>query len=527
MPKKNKIRRVTVRVDEEQKILTGLIVDDTYCTGVLAMLRPEHLESKYARRIVKWVRDYHTKYDKAPGKEIETVYKVNSNSIAEGEADIIEGFLTTLSTQYETGSEYNWEYQIDLTRDYIRDRALKVLTENVKVLSDRGDRDLAEGFVRDFIVTTKYTTQWVWPLLDIELQHRMLDRSKQGLFLLDGAPGRLFGPWQAGWIVAFVGPEKRGKSWWLIEVAIQAIVQRLRVAFFSLEMIDEDMTARIVRNVTGLPDEAGQIKGPVWDCAYNQNDSCDLDVRTNNEPIPTNDVGVPMFDETSSYHPCTYCKDHPRKYLRHYKVASWFEQFHRGDTFYDKVVSRAAEFAKQYSGHNLALRTFPRNSVGVDGIIAALDELKTTHDFLPHIVIVDYADILMAEGREEERHKLDLIWKRLAALAQERKVIVVTASQAKSASRKQRSVRPGDFAEDYRKGATVDLAIGLSQIDSEEEGKSEREQMVMRLSAMAVRHTRTPNEECYVLQNLELGQPAMDTFAKSVAIHSTPNGDES
>ena len=518
---RTRVKRVPVKVDNEQKLLTGLIVDDAYCSRVLAMVQPAHLESKYARRIVQWVRDYHAKYDKAPGKEIETIYRVNSPQIDETEASIIEGFLHTLSSQYEQDGRDNWEYQIDLARNYIRDRALGLLSDQVKVFTDRGDLEQAEGAVRDFIVTSGATSKWIQPLLDISLQHQMLDRQKEGLFRLEGAAGRVFGWWQRGWIIAFVGSEKKGKTWWLVEVATQAIIQGLRVAFFTLEMVDLDMTARFARHVTALPDQAGDILGPVWDCAHNQSDACDLRVRTNEEPIPLNNDGVPTWDEAAAYRPCTYCKDHPQKWLGEYKVASWFELSFKGDTFYDKCIDRTAAFAQQYGGANLWQHSYPRNSVGVDTIIAALDELQAVKDFTPDVVIVDYADILLAEGREEERHKLDTIWKRLAALAQERKIILVTASQAKSGARKQRSVKAGDYAEDYRKGATVDLAIGLNQMDSDVEGRSEKAQMVMRLSAMAVRHTAWPDEEVYVLQNLNLGQPAMDTFAKSGVLYPT------
>ncbi len=516
-----RIRRVPIKADEEQKILTGLIVDDSYCRRVLAMLKPEHLESKYAKRILQWVKEYHTNYDKAPGNQIETIYRVNNATIDEGEAGVIEKFLQNLSTQYEQNGETNWEYQIDLARAHIRDRALKVLADNVKVLADRGDLEKAEGTIRDFSVTAAATSKWVWPLLDADLHHRMLARQKGGLFKPDGAFGNLFGWWQRGWIVAFVGPEKRGKTWWLIEMAVQATVQNLRVAFFTLEMVEEDIASRITRNITALPDETGDLQIPVWDCAHNQTDQCDLSVRTNDEAIPVNADGTPVFDTFSNYQPCTYCKDNPKGNLRNYRVASWFAITHKGESFHDEVIDRTAAFAMQFNGGNIAMHTYPRNSVGVDTLIAALDELENNHQFIPDMVVVDYADILLAEGKEEERHKLDKIWKRLAALAQERHIIVLTASQAKSGARKQRSVKQGDYAEDYRKGATVDLAIGLNQLDSEDEGKSEREQGVMRLSAMAVRHTAWPNEELYVLQNLKIGQPALDTFAKSVAIHGT------
>lgn len=53
--------------------------------------------------------------------------------------------------------------------------------------------------------------------------------------------------------------------------------------------------------------------------------------------------------------------------------------------------------------------------------------------------------------------------------------------------------------------------IGLNQL-VKEGSTDERKAMIMRLSVMVKRHGETPSEECFVLQNLGLGQPAMDTY---------------
>ena len=116
------LRRVPVNTGSEEKLLTGLIVDDEYCRRVLAMIRPDLIENQFSRRIIEWVRDYQERYDKAPGLEIQDIFAVNKAHLGEDEATIIEIYLGNLSRNYEAESNHNWPYQIDLSRDYLRAR---------------------------------------------------------------------------------------------------------------------------------------------------------------------------------------------------------------------------------------------------------------------------------------------------------------------------------------------------------------------------------------------------------------------
>jgi hypothetical protein len=99
-------------------------------------------------------------------------------------------------------------------------------------------------------------------------------------------------------------------------------------------------------------------------------------------------------------------------------------------------------------------------------------------------------------------------------MAGKRKVLVVTASQTTRKSLSTKHIQTDQVAEDIRKLAHIDLGIGLNQLVKKED-EDERKAMIMRLSVMVKRHGETPSEECFVLQNLGLGQPAMDTYTTS------------
>jgi hypothetical protein len=278
-------------------------------------------------------------------------------------------------------------------------------------------------------------------------------------------------------------------------------------------MGEEDQGQRFVQHATALGHHKGMVKIPVWDCGKNQDGSCDLSVRKNLEPIPRNDNGVPTFDEDSEYTPCTYCKTHPDKWLKHYRIASWFDLIPKQETLATHLKKKIAAFNMQYRGGNLKMLNYPRFTATVDDLMADLDELEGSFGFTPDIIIVDYADILLESGKDE-RERLDRIWKKMAGMAGKRKVLVITASQGTRKSLMSKSIQTDQVAEDIRKLAHIDLGIGLNQLVKKED-EDERKAMIMRLSVMVKRHGETPSEECFVLQNLGLGQPAMDTYTTS------------
>lgn len=506
-------RRVEVNTDQEIQLITGLIVDDDFCRQVLPMLRPGHLDIRLVEIIISWVRDFWEQYRKAPGLEIQNIFKANQPRMKEEETNIISSYLTNLSRIYAEKERHNWSYQAELARDFLRLRNLELLTAQVKGHVGQGGLQQAEEAIRDFGAISAKTSHWVSPFSDEALILSVLQKIEQGgIFQLEGALGEVFGSWDRGWLVAYFAPYKRGKSFWMVETAVQAVIQGLKVVFVSLEMQEKSMVKRFIQNATTLPDQAGRFKIPVWDCTANQEDTCELKVRTNHVSIPTNQEGDPKYDELSDYRPCIYCKNDP-DFLENFQVITWFEMIDKTEDLGQKILKRTQGFAAQYHGGNLRLICYPRFSATVHDIESDIDSLVFNDEFIPDMIVVDYADILADKG-SDERDRLDKIWKKLARMAGERHAIVVTASQTTRKSMDAKSIKPTDTAEDIRKLAHIDLGISLNQRSNEKE--DEKAAMVMRLGTMVRREGESTQEEVTVLQNLSLGQPAMDSWAPSV-----------
>ncbi len=505
-------RRVDVSTGEEDSLLIGLVVNDKFCQRVLPMVRNDHLKVRQYRHVLRWVNEYFDQYKKAPGKELQTIFETERDRLSEPDADLLNIFLDTLSKKHASGESVNWDYQIDRTRDYLRRRALEVLAEQAVSLAGRGDLDKAEKLVRDFNVVETAGVNWSTPLLDEDLQLQTIERMNTGLFKLDGIVGDLFGWWQEGWLVAYFGATGRGKTWWLLETAIQLLVAKKRVVFISLEMQEKDMGKRIFSNVSALPDREGEHQNPIWDCKKNQDDSCDLNERTNYKPIPKDSEDNPTWDPDSPYRACTFCKTNKRM-RSNYRVASWFALIEK-PSYAQKMMERVKAFGMQYAAGNLKMFVYPRGTATFDVIMNDLDRLEAVEGFVPHAIVVDYAGIMKSTLGGDEWERVDDMWKQLAALGGERKALVVTAGQGNTPALGARTMQGSMTAGTTRILHHIDVGISLNQFGNEQEA------MIMRLAPIkGARHSPTPKGEVYVLQNLFIGQPSMDSYAPGAGKH--------
>ncbi|MFH1506331.1 MAG: hypothetical protein ABIE94_05090, partial [archaeon] len=130
-------------------------------------------------------------------------------------------------------------------------------------------------------------------------------------------------------------------------------------------------------------------------------------------------------------------------------------------------------------------------------------------DFIPDIVVVDYADILKPSSyasKEKRLEVIDDIWKNLARLAGEKHCIVITGSQGNRGSLNKDQMEEGDVAEWIGKLAHVDVFVTLNQ------NSTEKKMGMVRMSVLEHRHKDfNPDQNVIVLQKLDAGQPLLDS----------------
>lgn len=497
-----RLRRRKVSNEIEKEIVTGMIVDDRYCQDAVKMIRKSFFQIDFAARVAFWVSDYYDSYRKAPGKDIQNIFEVEKDNLKEAEEDLISVFLAGLSDNYEQ-ENFNREYLLDRTIFYFGERSLDLLSKNISGYLGRGRPDLAVDEVRKYSEIAKTISNWSNPLEEEVVIDSFMDTDKTW-FKLPGALGNLIGDLEREWLLCFIGPMKRGKSFYLQEVAIHAITSKLKVAYISLEINKKNMLKRLYRRLMGKAKREGVYKYPIFDCVYNQDGTCEKKERQNSIKLLDENGNPPDFKPRMRYRVCTYCRGEKGG---DYAPAVWSAQMDQKEPI--KLVptrKKVKRFKKMY-GDNLRVIAYPAFSATFDDIERDLDYLEYTEGFVADVICVDYFDILAKEDSGvSERGNIDATWKRGKRIAGERKALMASVSQSNRGSITKKNVTQIDTAEDIRKIAHLDVAAVLNQT------REEKRQGVMRIAVIAHRHEDFDEmSQVIVLQQLSIGVPLLDS----------------
>jgi hypothetical protein len=270
-----------------------------------------------------------------------------------------------------------------------------------------------------------------------------------------------------------------------------------------LEMNENEVMERFYKLISALGDEEDEVLFPCFDCLLNQNDTCVKFERTGKGKLLRDDGSLPEIEDCPSHKPCTYCRDNN---MDGFIVSSWVS--------YHKIKSLTKQKAKTYIngmkgmfGNNLRVLTMPINTTTSEDIKSELDNLEYTENFVPTVIIIDYADILGAEQSNlSGRERINETWLMLKNLAQTKHALVVTATQSNRKSLYKKFVTQDEVSEDLRKLAHVDIMMALNQTETEEELG------VMRVGITVHRHKKSiEKQNVLVLTQTDVGQPMLDS----------------
>ena len=488
--------------DIEKRIVTGLIVDNKFCREAVPILRPKYFQIDYTRKVAQWVADYWKKYKKAPGKDIQAIFQSEEKILKPAEAGIIEEFLKEISSQYENDVNFNAEYLLDQTYKYSESRSYEILKDQIEGSLLQGKIDKAAEAIRGFNKVARETSRWVNPFDKAEVDKTLDDDASDNLFRLPGALGELIGTLKREWLIAVMGPMKRGKSFYAWEIVYHALIARLNVAVFSLEMNSTQFKKRIYKRMTAMAEYEGEYEYPVFDCAYNQDGSCLKEERKNRRALVLDDGTLPEYSRNSKYKPCDYCRHHDKK---SYQLAWWWRTHKQKEDLSTEAIAKKVKIFKRLYGNNLRLMCHPPFSASFDDLISDLDNLEYTEGFIPDVILVDYFDIT-AKTSDDERSDANTKWQRGKHLAGVRRALVINCNQSNRDSIDKKNIGQKNTGEDIRKLAHVDALFVLNQLPSEK--KSGR----IRIDTLVHRHDEAAEKgQVIVLQQLKLGQPFLDS----------------
>ena len=219
----------------ERKIIIGLITSTEYCRQIKDLWDVQLLDSASAKIIANWTWEYFTKYDKAPGKEIETIYysKVKAGKIQKNLAEEIEEDILPGLSEEATQEEFNVKYLVEETEKYFQSQHLQQLAANVQALITSGRITEASILAEKYKPLSKVTGK-ITPFIRTIQQIREQGRPR---------PTLLMKPWlREGQTTIIYGNYGSGKS--LLTIAIAYVL--------GLNHIDDgDIGPWVVKNPTG------------------------------------------------------------------------------------------------------------------------------------------------------------------------------------------------------------------------------------------------------------------------------------
>lgn len=510
----------------ERQIIIGLITSTEFLQQIREEWNPQYIESVTAKRLATWCWDYFNKYNKAPGRDIEGIFftALKSGKFPKAIAEEIEQeILPSLSDQYER-DDINVEYLLDQTHKHFKERRLEIFAESIQALLLNGELDEADKMASEYKPVTGNTKT------DLDLGREVvLDRIDQAFDstsqCLIHYPFQLGEFWNdqlvRGAFVALMASEKRGKTFWLMDMAMRGYRQKRNVCFFQAgDMTESQQLKRMCVYLAKKSDQERYCKAhwePVRDCIFNQiNDckraerSCDVgifDGKSFNEvrrEITLEDL-VKAHQENSSYRPCRGCKE----YWERAWGVPWIIHIPEKDPLTaHEAKSKVKEFFLN-SKRSFKLSSHANGTLTIKQIKTQLALWERQDGFVPDVIILDYADLLVAETKAEFRHQQNEIWKGLRNISQEYNCLVITVTQADAKSYEQDRLKLKNFSEDKRKYAHVTAMYGLNQDTSDREKKIG----LMRINELVKREGEFGStNEVTVLQNLKRGRPFLGSY---------------
>ena len=509
----------------ERQIIIALIVSTEFCQRIEDRWNIILFESSTAKRIATWVNEYFKKYNKAPQKEIESIFyqKLKAGLPKDLAAEIEEEILPSLSEQYET-EELNVDYLVDQAIFYFNERHLKKHSEEITRLLEAGKQLEAEKIANSYKPIAKDSGQWI-DLSDKKVLDKLdhaFNKSTDVLITFPGALGKFLNEFliRCGF-VTLMGPSKRGKTFWLLEFAMKACKQKRNVAFFQAgDMTEDEQLMRISIHLTKKSNKeqfCGKMFEPVCDCIFNQLNKCDRSERACDYGIfegksekwlrkeVTMDDLKTEYQDNKDYIPCNRCD----AFENNKWGTPWIKEVHiKNPLTSDEAKDAFGEFFIKYS-RRFKLSSHTNNTLTVRQIKSILTIWEKQENFIPDVIIIDYADLLTDEIQKEERPKQNAVWKDLRGLSQSAHALIITATQSDADSFEKDTITLKNFSEDKRKWDHVTAAWGLNQ---DHTGR-EKDIGIMRLNELLAREGDfSAKHQVHVLQNLRRGRPFIGSY---------------
>jgi replicative DNA helicase len=410
-----------------QEALLALLCYDPEAGAEVAMLvEPRDFDPVY-REVAEQAMDYRHRHGQAPGEHTLDLFEAAKER--KGERGV--AFDRLLESVESTAKEINPAYVLERAAVFVRFQRLMVGVQSALRDMQRDDEDgllAAEaklhGALKDTIGAFDVGLRFAD---DLEASVHFLTAPEESI--PTGIPEidkRGLGP-SPGRLHMLMADTGRGKSWWLIHLAAEALKYGKRVLYVTLEMSEDEVALRMVQRI-GSFTKRHLADGVPWE-----------------EFLPTGDV-----DSAGS-----------RRKRRRME--------HRPSFADDDAEARVRRKLRTIAGQGqLIIKDFPQGTLAVQPFDDYLTVLEERERFIPDLILIDYVDIMRrASGIDRWQAVVDNT-EGVRSIAQRRRVAIATVSQVNASGIKAKQVGLEHMPGAKDKSSTVDVLLTYSQTAEEE-----------------------------------------------------------
>jgi replicative DNA helicase len=506
----------------ERKIIIGLITSTEFIEQIHDYIDLSLFETQPATLIASWCLEHYHKYNSAPNKHLESIFLTKKKKLPKITKEFIEDdILPSLNDEF-VSEGVDVPYLVETTKTYFIERRLSIYSENIQNLLVKGEVNQAEKLAAEYKPieiekSENHTINLSNPEILSIVENAFTD-SKEPIVKFPKQLGEFMNHQLiSGGFVAVMASEKRGKSYFLLDMAVRAVRQRKNVIFFQAgDMTEKQQLRRIAMYLAHKSDMEkyiGDMYEPIRDCALNQLDlcshferACSFGIFNKTEHELKYEITFEELKEAlennEDYIPCNNCSN--------FKGGVFLKKINVSSILSQKEAQKHFEKFFIKFKRNFILSTYANGTLSLKVINQMLDDLKQKQKFIPDLIIIDYADLLVSDYISKEfRHQQDSIWKGLRRLSQRGDWLLVTATQADADSYSKNRLTLKNFSEDKRKYAHVTAMYGLNQDPLGREKKIG----LLRINELLMREGDFDfNKEVFILQNLKRACPVLGSY---------------
>jgi hypothetical protein len=446
----------------QENIISLLAHNDIIGKIIAAAVSPQLFEGEY-RTIAERCIDYWARHGKAPKAHMPDLVDdiLSDKANRKGKT-----YTRILNSMLDLVEHINVNYVLEQLHTFTRMQRLKdAILKSAEQLNSQQEVAVAEveKIWSDLLKTRETNYQVGTKLGDfkklIEYLETQYAEFVTGIKPLDDAtvvPSR-------GAVVLFLAAAKRGKSWFLINCGVRALMLRKKVLHISLEMSEEQVLQRYYQALFAIT----KYEELITNRTIQRDDDGFLRGLGEKEVEP--DFTFNSIDLDSEL------------------------RVHIGS------LGTRADY--------LRIKRFPPRSVDMDDIRAYIQNLEVVEGFIPDEIILDYIGIAKADPKNP-RIAMGRNLEEFRAINIERNTAGVTAGQLSKEGADAMTAGATNVAEDWSMIGTADIVLVFSSTDAEK---------ALGLGRLRVTNARDQEDNFSVLltQNYRSGQFVLDSIRLS------------